>query len=109
MPKNLFPVKTNEISKMERSREEAEVIICLDFAEELASISVGDWPAQARKFQKFFGEPLKITRQTVLRSDNGPDRKIDRVRSAFWKVPLTNLSIRLKRRGNVRQSSLKVA
>ena len=58
---------------MKGCKEEAEVIVRLDYKEGLAHICVSAWPGMFRKMTKRYGVSL-----------DGPDPK----RAARWKVPL---------------------
>jgi hypothetical protein len=57
---------------MKRRKEEAEVIVRLDYIDGLAHITVSSWPAMARKLERRYGKSL----------DGNSDQ------SKRWRVPL---------------------
>jgi hypothetical protein len=63
---------------MKRLKEQAEVIVRLDYQDQLAHICVADWPAMAAKMEKRYGRGLD--------SPSGQSRR--------WKVPLKAISFR---------------
>jgi len=63
---------------MERSKEEAEVIVRLDFLDQQAHICVSQWPAMAAKMRKRYG----------------PSRDPGSKFSERWTVPLKAISFR---------------
>jgi len=89
---------------MQREQEDAEVVVSLDYLRNEATICVSDWPAQARKFEKLFGDPTKLTRQTSRYTEDGKVHAINRVRSAIWKVPLGAITL-TRRRGGPKKSA----
>ncbi len=64
---------------MDRVKDEAEVIVRLDFADEQAHITVSAWPSMARRMAKLYGESLD---------------GVDPQRSARWRVPMELISFR---------------
>ena len=62
---------------MKRSKEEAEVIVRLDFLDKLAHVCVNQWPAMAARFTKKWGKPIESGRFV-----------------ARWRVPLKAISFR---------------
>lgn len=74
---------------MKRIREQAEVIIRLDYLEGKAHICVSSWPSMASKMQRKYGEGL-----------DGPSEDSAR----RWIVPLKTISFRgLKAKSNGNQ------
>jgi len=63
---------------MQRSKEEAEVIVRLDFMDQMAHICVCQWPAMAAKMRKRYG----------------PSRDPGSQFSERWTVPLKAISFR---------------
>ena len=63
---------------MKRLKEQAEVIIRLDYQDQLAHICVADWPAMAARMEKRYGRGLD--------GASGQSRR--------WKVPLKAISFR---------------
>lgn len=63
---------------MKRIKEEAEVIIRLDFQSETAHVCVSAWPRMASKLEKLYGSGLD--------SASGQARR--------WTVPLRGISFR---------------
>ncbi len=63
---------------MKRPKEEAEVVVRLDFQEKAAHICVSEWPAMAAKMQRAYGRGLD--------SAGGRSRR--------WVVPLGAISFR---------------
>lgn len=67
------------MTNMKRIKEEAEVIVRLDFQDQLAHICVSAWPSMAAKMEKRYG--------TSKDGRNTPQ-------SARWAVPLRCISFR---------------
>ena len=63
---------------MKRFKEQAEVIVRLDYQDQQAHICVADWPAMAARMEKRYGSGLD--------SASGQCRR--------WKVPLKAISFR---------------
>jgi hypothetical protein len=61
---------------MKRFKEQAEVIVRLDYQDQQAHICVSDWPAMAARMEKRYGRGLD--------SPSGQSRR--------WKVPLKAIS-----------------
>jgi hypothetical protein len=74
---------------MKRSKEEAEVIVRLDYQEGLAHITVHAWPAMAAKMEKQYGASL-----------DGQSEQ-----SRRWRVPLKAISFRSGRPRQPKQGS----
>lgn len=62
---------------MIRKTEEAEVIVRIDYQDDLAYITVSDWPAMAAKMTRLYGTPFD-----------------DSVQTKRWKVSLKAISFR---------------
>jgi hypothetical protein len=63
---------------MKRSKQEAEVIVRLDFLEKSAHICVAQWPAMAAKMERLYGRSLDANSQQSCR----------------WAVPIKAISFR---------------
>jgi len=63
---------------MKRSKEEAEVIVRLDYMEQEAHILVAAWPAMAAKMERLYGPSLDGTSEQSRR----------------WRIPLRAISFR---------------
>jgi hypothetical protein len=68
---------------MKRSKEEAEVIVRLDFMDQQAHICVNQWPAMAERLTRKFGKPIEAGKFV-----------------ARWIVPLKAVSFRTLTRIN---------
>ena len=67
--------------RLKRSRCEAEVIVRLDYADNLAHVCVCQWPSMARRMKKLYGPPEQSTASASQR----------------WLIPLKAISFqRLK-------------
>jgi hypothetical protein len=74
---------------MKRNQERAEVTIQIDYRSKTANLCVAEWPAMARRLQKLYGQPKKVSRTADTRS----------ITTAFWQVPFKAVSFRnLKKR-----------
>jgi hypothetical protein len=76
---------------MKRLKEQAEVIVRLDYQDQQAHICVADWPAMATKMERRYGRGLD--------SPSGQSRR--------WKVPIKAISFRRgtgKRIANLQQA-----
>jgi hypothetical protein len=74
---------------MKRSKEEAEVIIRLDFMEQKAHVCVAQWPRMAAKMEKLYG--------TSLDGNSKMSRR--------WVIPMRSVSFRRPRPAGVRVSA----
>jgi hypothetical protein len=69
---------TREKISMKRRKEEAEVIIRLDYQDQQAHVCVSAWPAMARKMERLYGKSL----------DGNSEQ------SRRWKLPLKAIGFR---------------
>jgi hypothetical protein len=74
---------------MKRSKEEAEVIVRLDFLEQSAHVCVSQWPAMAAKMEKLYGKSLDGNSEMSRR----------------WVIPMRSVSFRRLRPAGVRVSA----
>jgi len=69
-------------ARLKRNQETAELTIQLDYASDIATICVAEWPARFKQCKRLYGEPNKVTRQG------------NEVSSATWAVPIRCVSFR---------------
>jgi hypothetical protein len=75
---------------VKRIKESAEVIVRLDYQDQLAHICVADWPAMAAKMERRYGRGLD--------SPSGQSRR--------WAVPLGAISFRKVRKADAEPAQL---
>jgi hypothetical protein len=67
---------------MKRNQETAEVTIQIDYATDLATVTVAEWPAMFNRCQRLYGAPARTTKQGSV------------MMSATWKIPSKNVTLR---------------
>lgn len=74
---------------MKRSKDEAEVIIRLDFMEQKAHVCVSQWPAMAAKMERLYGKSLDGNSEMSRR----------------WVIPIRSVSFRRPKVAGARVSA----